>query len=146
MTFNDLFNESTVFMPSCDPLPLCIGVYSLLLNRIQQKGCHIWDKVTKKTMASSWELPLVLLLTLRRDNWYVVGCPIERPLVNDQWGTEVFGQNLTRNWILPSTTWVTSEADAPSIWELGPWARGAQLSSTQIPDPQKLWDNKCLLF
>lgn len=28
----------------------------------------------------------------------------------------------------------------------GPWARGSQLHHPWIPDPKKLWGNKCLLF
>ena len=58
-----------------------------------------------------------------------------------------------------TTTWVSLEVDLPSFrwahslyWTawLQPherlWAWSSPRSHTQIPDPQKLWDNTCLLF
>ena len=58
---------------------------------------------------------------------------------------------------LPSATWVSLEADHLPVehWDVcGPswhldyspvWDSGTQLTHTWISDPQKLWDNKCLL-
>ena len=71
-----------------------------------------------------------------------------------QWETE----QLVKNWGLTILMWVSFEEDHPfpakhrprsfpAAW-LQPrkrsWVRVTQLSCNQIPDPQKLWNNKCL--
>lgn len=60
------------------------------------------------------------------------------------WGTEVSCQGpsdgLSRKWDPCPTGFCLIMASR------GTWGPNHQLCRHQIPDPQKLWDNKCLLF
>lgn len=45
-----------------------------------------------------------------------------------------------------SLRWLQLQPTAQLQLHERPWARDAQLTHVQIPDPQKLWHSKCLLF
>lgn len=72
---------------------------------------------------------------------------------------QTFSLRATKNWFLPTTTCepgsrsftnqVSDETAAPRDTWIAPLKslkQKTQLSHTWAPNPQKLWDNKCMLF
>lgn len=119
-----------------------------------ESGCPFQDFVSKDPgFCLVWPLQLSGKLALRD----VISCLMEKgslwPSVREELRPSV--QQPVRTRILPATSWVRLEADPPAEpWVVSspgcsPRSRGpgrkAQLSHTQMPAPQKLWDNERVL-
>ena len=145
-----------IFTSLCNSILRRIGL-TCVINRILQKLCSV-------TSESRPQKTLWFLFYFERTSYY-----IKRTL------KQLFGevqvarnwaicQQLKRNWGIPPTLmWVSHLRSIPSSpsqalrwlqllltsWLQPPKRHGSrttQLSHFWIPDPQNLWDYKCLLF
>lgn len=143
---------------------------SLLKNRIQQEW---WDGTSEINLQGDSGFYLACftsycLVGLLRGKSVLCCDPLcgevhidrnwQRSLANSWWGIEASIQQLIREWIQPTTTWVNLEVDPPPIEPSDETAHLAvtlivaswdtQLNHPCILDPQKLWGGaiNCLLF
>lgn len=145
-----------VFTPFCNPFTLCEFGPSVLLNKIKRKW---WDVTYKETVTSIFLSPTLSpslwILTLEASR-HATSSPRKRSR-GKEW------TSLSNSLCRPETQqqppeWA-SRGGLPHLTEMAAalanilfaasWETLSQkilLSHAWIPDPQELWDNKCLLF
>lgn len=145
-----------VFIPLCNPLPLkvCWTYEFTSVSRTVHKimECHFQDEFTKRL----WILfGYPLSSALGEASHHVANCPMERPMWQE---IGVPNQQPARTRVLPAATGVSLEMRS---LPLEPWdgccptdtsiaalcvTRRRAEKCSQIPDPQKLWDNQYISF
>lgn len=125
-----------IFIPLCNTVFLNMGwTYWLASNEqntVEMIECH----ETFYVMRRPWLLSCVFSLAFS-----LITCLEGIQLPYHEW--PCWETSRAKYW--KSANSHVSKADLLPPCEK-PWFRGTQLSHTQIPDPQKLYDNKCLLF
>ena len=164
---------SLLFPSLCDPFPLSMAGHSdwLLMNRIWQT----WWDATSGTRLKKIVTSVLLTCFLSFSDFSYLHTSMKQiavlerthgkeqgwSLTNSRWRTEAFSPTEgVRNWILQqSQEWGRKETFTQSGYEMkaalfvaltaalsDTLSQRTQLRCIWIPDPQKLWDNKRLLF